>query len=925
MALTTAQQALLLFKKLLGLGQTTASREFFNETSFPGRSAVYTNQIWTEQTLIPNTAPVLTSGQSSSVVQYWEDVTLGAVPGTTTAFTSSLLIDAIPFNYGDGTSYNYTLKDNLNNGIAFGQGDWIVDTDAGLVTFYSTVPANMPPKISFYKYVGAKGFTSPTVPITGSLFGTASFAVNATSASAATSITFIPATASFAVTASYVAGASSDWDSIANKPAGLVSSSAQINTGSFSGSFAGTLTGTSSFATSASYVLPSGLPVGTVSSSAQVSYTSLQNIPSGIVSSSSQINTGSFTGSFTGPHTGSTFGTASNAISSSFATTASAATSITFIPATASFAVTASYVSGAASNWDSISNKPSGLLSSSTQINQLANVSASFATTASAANSITFTPLSASLGINNIITASAVNTTITFTKGDGTQFNVTIAQSGSVQSASFATFATSASTALSVNYTDIVNIPALVSSSAQINTGSFTGSFTGPHTGSTFGTASNAVSASYALSASFAPTVLPNGIVSSSAQINTGSFSGSFTGTLTGTSSWAVSASYIIPSGLPIGTVSSSAQVSYTGLSNIPVGIISSSTQINALVGVSASFATLAATASFVDYANVANKPTLVSSSAQINTGSFSGSFIGSLIGTSSWAISASYAPGSPSISASFADTSISSSYALTASYALNGGSGGGGGSGSSAVTIDRYTFDADGSTVNYVVSQSYDISSLFISVNGLTYINPTDYTVVSNTITFVAPPVSQSYVVIRALTNVTSAATGSFSGSFFGNILSSSFATTASFAVSASWAPSVSSTMVPIQDEGILVVSTPVALNFIGSGVTVTNTSNTASITIPGGSGGDVPVKLISASYSFTSSAEFIFTSGSFTVTLPSAIGISGREYQIKNISTGEIFITGSQTIDTYSDITIAEKNTALGLISNGTNWSIF
>jgi hypothetical protein len=333
---------------------------------------------------------------------------------------------------------------------------------------------------------------------------------------------------------------------------------------------------------------------------------------------------------------------------------------------------------------------------------------------------------------------------------------------------------------------------------------------------------------------------------------------------------------------------------------------------------------------------------------------------------TASNAISASYAPGSPSISASFADTSISSSYALTASYALTGGSGGG--SGSSAVTIDRYTFDADGSTVNYVVSQSYDISSLFISVNGLTYINPTDYTVAANTITFVAPPVSQSYVVIRALTNVTSGATGSFSGSFFGNILSSSFATTASFAVSASWAPggggsndwndlinvpsglvsssaqastwtvasssfatsaswapSVPSTMVPIQDEGIQVVSTPVALNFIGSGVTVTNTSNTASITIPGGSGGDVPVKLVSASYSFASSAEFIFTSGSFTVTLPSAIGIPGREYQIKNISTGEIFITGSQTIDTYSDITITEKNTALGLISNGTNWSIF
>ena len=157
-------------------------------------------------------------------------------------------------------------------------------------------------------------------------FGTASYAV---SSSAATSITFIPSTASFATTASYVN--------------------------------------------------PSGLPIG-------------------IVSSSTQINTGSFTGSFIGNHTGSLLGTsswASNAITASFSTTASAATSITFIPSTASFS-----------------------------------------TTASAATSITFTPSTAS-------------------------------------------FATTAS------YVYPSGLPiGTVSSSIQINTGSFTGSFVGGHTGS---------------------------------------------------------------------------------------------------------------------------------------------------------------------------------------------------------------------------------------------------------------------------------------------------------------------------------------------------------------------------------------------------------------------------------------------------------
>lgn len=50
------------------------------------------------------------------------------------------------------------------------------------------------------------------------------------------------------------------------------------------------------------------------------------NLPSNIITSSQQINTGSFSGSFVGVFTGSMFGTsswASNAVSSSFATTAS--------------------------------------------------------------------------------------------------------------------------------------------------------------------------------------------------------------------------------------------------------------------------------------------------------------------------------------------------------------------------------------------------------------------------------------------------------------------------------------------------------------------------------------------------------------------------------------------------------------------------
>ena len=52
-----------------------------------------------------------------------------------------------------------------------------------------------------------------------------------------------------------------------------------------------------------------------------------------------------------------------------------------------------------------------------------------------------------SLSLLGLITASASNTTITFTKGDGSTFNVVVSQSGSVASSSYALFAESATTA----------------------------------------------------------------------------------------------------------------------------------------------------------------------------------------------------------------------------------------------------------------------------------------------------------------------------------------------------------------------------------------------------------------------------------------------------------------------------------------------
>jgi len=118
-----------------------------------------------------------------------------------------------------------------------------------------------------------------------------------------------------------------------------ITGSLRLATGGITGSLLGTSSWasnavSSSFATSASYA-PTILPSGVISSSTQVNYTELQNIPSGLVSSSVQINTGSFSGSFVGEFIG-TSSWASNAV------TASAATSITFTPTTASYAESSS-------------------------------------------------------------------------------------------------------------------------------------------------------------------------------------------------------------------------------------------------------------------------------------------------------------------------------------------------------------------------------------------------------------------------------------------------------------------------------------------------------------------------------------------------------------------------------------------------------
>ena len=92
----------------------------------------------------------------------------------TTGNWGRVLQDAIPFNYDPAGSYNVAIyRDNSGQAgttIPFGSsgGDWNLDIEAGVVTFYqystvsSFVDENKPIYISFYRYVGQKGLATNT-------------------------------------------------------------------------------------------------------------------------------------------------------------------------------------------------------------------------------------------------------------------------------------------------------------------------------------------------------------------------------------------------------------------------------------------------------------------------------------------------------------------------------------------------------------------------------------------------------------------------------------------------------------------------------------------------------------------------------------------------------------------------------------------
>jgi len=204
MALSDSNKTSRLFKALMGASETKTIRDFFEE---PVRSApaVLPSQIWQYGNWVPTGAASDPAGVSAilaiqalqtdqatysvtidestvvPLVKRWIKRPLTMIDaGTNNAFklidnSSNPIQNIIPFNFGDGTSYNYNLyKSDGSTPIAFGIGDWVFDPNSGVLTFYNVqnvtgVSAILPPVISFYQYIGGNGVPSSVAGYDGAI------------------------------------------------------------------------------------------------------------------------------------------------------------------------------------------------------------------------------------------------------------------------------------------------------------------------------------------------------------------------------------------------------------------------------------------------------------------------------------------------------------------------------------------------------------------------------------------------------------------------------------------------------------------------------------------------------------------------------------------------------------------------------------
>ena len=134
------------------IGQTSGARG--KVISYDGSSKLYFNNVngynvnFSSSETIQNPTATLTA-------------TITNTPEN--CLTNRVLADSIPFNFANG-EYDYTVFNSVGDVLYPSNGEWIIDNYSGILTFYGTLPttvsSSLLPKITFYRYIGKKGFNT---------------------------------------------------------------------------------------------------------------------------------------------------------------------------------------------------------------------------------------------------------------------------------------------------------------------------------------------------------------------------------------------------------------------------------------------------------------------------------------------------------------------------------------------------------------------------------------------------------------------------------------------------------------------------------------------------------------------------------------------------------------------------------------------
>ncbi len=84
--------------------------------------------------------------------------------------------------------------------------------------------------------------------------------------------------------------------------------------------------------------------------------------------------------------------------------------------------------------------------------------------------------------------------------------------------------------------------------------------------------------------------------------------------------------------------------------------------------------------------------------------------------------------------------------------------------------------------------------------------------------------------------------------------------------------------------------------------------------------------ITTISATYTILSTDRTVIcNSNTFTVTLPTAVGVEGKRYTVTNIGSGIITLDGNGSETIQGDLTqFIYTDETLDVVSNGTNWFV-